>query len=294
VSVPREAHDGLPIDVRLGARTSFVRFELVPPTELGSRAVSFSCRRIDVSKPVNPIGVDEVPPQSAPGFTLELMPDAPQRLEAHAWADGQICALAELEIPALREGEDFDAGRVPLTMLPIALGGVVVDQDQRPLAGAVVDVVGRGSTDCAVTTGEDGRFIVRAPSGRGFYQVSAHATGRASETVEQVPEGTLDLRFVLDLSGSIRGAVAAVPGLDPARVSIRVVTAGRAPMTTGLRADGTFEIGGLPRGVYTVTIEGEGIEPIRVADVVVHPPRTTCDGRLELLRPKVATGPRQP
>ena len=209
-------------------------------------------------------------------------------MQVLVWTDGKIQASGELEVPALREGEVLEAGQVRTEMLPVVLAGRVVDQDQGPLANATVEAIGAGRfRDLAATTGPDGAFALRAPSGRGPYQVSAHAAGRVSEKVSGVVDPASDLRFVLEPSGSIQGSIVAPGAIETGRVSVRAVMNGRDPFVTSLQRDGAFTLGGLPRGVYTVTIDGGGIHPIRVADVLVNPPEVTRDGRLERLRARV-------
>jgi hypothetical protein len=293
VRVPAQARSPYPIEVKLETRTSVVRFDLAIPPGIDADKSAFSCHRVEASGVVLAAGVDEVPAQKSPQFSVEVPPNDPQRLEVCAWVDGRIQASAEVEVPALREGEVLDAGKVRLEALPVVLAGHVVDQDQGPLPNATVEAIGRGRMrDLAATTGADGAFTLRAPAGRGPYQVSAHAAGRVSEKIA-VAEPALDLRFVLEPCGTIQGSV--IPGsFDAERVSVRAVIEGRSPFATTLAKNGTFILGGLPRGVYTVLIDGGGIQPIRVTDVVVNPPETTRDGRLDRLRPRVSGGQGQP
>jgi hypothetical protein len=295
VRVPPHASNPHTIDVRLLTRTSVVRFELLPPAEIARERLAFSCHRVGAAGLVLAAGFDEVPAQQSPQFALEVSPEDPQRLELCAWVDGRIHASGELDVPGLREGEVLDAGRIRLEVLPVVLAGRVVDQDHSPLANATVEAIGRGrSRDLAATTGKDGGFLLRAPSGRGPYQVSAHAVGRVSEKVAGVSDPALDLRFVLEPSGALQGSVLLPAGIESDRISVRAATDGRSPFTTTLLPGGSFLLAGLPRGVYTVVIDGAGIHPIRVSDVVVNPPETTKDGRLDRLRPRAVAGQGQP
>ena len=89
---------------------------------------------------------------------------------------------------------------------------------------------------------------------------------------------------MLEPRGSIQGHAVRSGDIDAERVSVRAVTSGRAPFVTTLQSDGSFILGGLPRGVYTVTLDGGGTQAVRVSDVLVNPPEVTRDGRLERLR----------
>jgi hypothetical protein len=104
----------------------------------------------------------------------------------------------------------------------------------------------------------------------------------------------LDLRLVLEQSGAIQGSILGGGGLDLERISVRATTDGRTPCTTTPLPGGSFVLTGLARGVYTVVIEGADIHPVRVTDVVVTPPETTRDGRLDRLRPRILSGQGQP
>jgi hypothetical protein len=285
VHVPPQASSPFPIEVKLETRTSVVRLEAAIPAGVDKDQAAFSCHRVEGSGVIVAAGSDEVPAQRSPRFAFEVAPNEVQRLQVFAWIDGRIQAAGDVDVPALREGEVLDVGQVRMELLPVVLAGRVVDQDQGPLANATVEAIGVGRfRDLAATTGPDGGFALRAPSGRGPYQVSAHASGRVSEKIVGVVDPALDLRFVLEPSGAIQGSIVPASAAQAERVSVRAVTSGRTPFATTPQPDGSFTLGGLPRGVYTVFVEGGGIQPIRVSDVVVNPPDVTRDGRLERLR----------
>jgi hypothetical protein len=282
VQVPAQPPNPLAIEVRLDVRTSAVKFEAGVPAAI-EKATAFSCHRVEGSGVVMAAGSDEVPAQRSPRFCVDVAPNDAQRLEVYAWVDGRIQASAELDVPALREGEILDVGTLRLELLPVVLAGSVVGEDHAPLANATIEAIGRGRIrDLAATTGADGRFALRAPGGRGPYQVSAHAPGRVSEKISGVAEPAHDLRFVLEPSGSIEGSVMLIAGAE--RLSVRATADGRAPFVTAVKTAGSFAVTGLPRGVYTVVVEGDGIFPVSISGVVVNPPEVTRDGRLDRVR----------
>jgi hypothetical protein len=295
VQVPLQASDPFAIEVRLDKRTSVVRLAAALPGDVDQSVATFSCHQVDPAGLVIAAGFDEAPEQKSPKFEVEVLPDTAHRLEVHAWVGALVVASADLDVPALRDGEVFDAGTVRLESLPVVLSGHVVDQDQGPLANATVEAIGRGAArDLAAHTGKDGAFSLRAPAGRGPYQVSAHAPGRVSERLSGVVDPAKDLRFVLDVSGGIQGSIVVPPGVDADRISVRAMAAGRSPFVTAPRRGGAFLLTGLPRGVYTVVIEGEGIDQLRISDVVVNPPETNSDGRLDQIRPRPQGAQGQP
>jgi hypothetical protein len=286
VHVPAQAASPFPVEVKLETRTSVVRFEVAASPGFDKEKAEFSCHRVETASVLFAAGSDAVPAQRSPKFSVEVAPNDAHRLEVCAWVDGRVQASGEVEVPALREGEVLEAGEVRLEMLPVVLAGRVIDEEQGPLANAQVQAIGTGrSRDLAATTGADGAFALRARSGRGPYQVSAHAPGRVSENLTGVAEPATDLRLVLEPSGAIQGSLLVTAAVDADRISIRAATSGRAPFVTTLQSDGSFTVSGLPRGVYTVVIEGGGIQPIRVSDVLVSPPDVTRDSRLDRLRP---------
>lgn len=295
VNVPTEAQSPFMIDVKLEVRTSVVRFDVGVPLALEKERAAFSCHRVEGVGVVLAAGSDDVPAQRDPRFCVDVAPNDAQKLEVCAWLNGRIHASAEIDVPSLREGEVLDVGQVRLEMLPVVLAGHVLDQDQAPLANATIEAIGRGHfRDLAATTGADGAFALRAPSGRGPYQVSAHAAGRVSERMAGVAEPAHDLRFILDPSGSIHGSVLTAGPVDAGAVTVRAVTGGRAPFVTSLQGGGSFALTGLPRGVYTVILDGGGILPMQVTDVVVNPPEATRDGRLDHVRLRARPAQGQP
>lgn len=295
VHVPLGARAPFLIDVKLEKRTSLARFEAVPPVDFAREAAQFSCHRIEGEGIVLAAGIDDVPAQKSTVFDLEVAPNDAQRIEVCGWLDGAVVASADVDVPALREGEVFDAGTIRLESLPVVLSGRVVDQDQGPLANATIEAIGRGRTrDLATITACDGAFFLRAPAGRGPYQVSAHAKGRVSERLAGVVEPARDLRFVLEQSGAIQGNVIPPAGVDPDRISVRAIVDGRSPFATSPKSGGTFVLSGLPRGVYTVVIDGDDVEQVRITDLVVAPPEITRDGRLERIRLRSRSGQGQP
>jgi hypothetical protein len=295
LQIPPQVSVPFPVEVKLETRTSVVRFEVAASAGFDRDKVEFSCHRVEASAVLVAAGSDEVPAQKSPKFSVDVPPNDAHRLEVLAWVDGRVQASGEVEVPALREGEVLDAGAVRLEMLPVVLAGRVVDEDQSPLVNAKVQAIGTGrSRDLAATTGSDGVFALRARSGGGPYQVSAHAPGRVSENLTGVAEPATDLRLVLEPSGAIQGSLLVAAPMDSDRISVRAATSGRAPFVTTLQSDGSFTISGLPRGVYSVVIEGGGIEPIRVADVLVNPPEVTRDSRLDRLRPRGLMAQGQP
>ena len=64
-------------------------------------------------------------------------------------------------------------------------------------------------------------------------------------------------------------------------VTVKAFRDDRPPQQTAVKADGGFAIAGLKAGIYAVLVEGPGLTAMRIGDVLVTPPETTRDQRLE-------------
>ncbi len=111
------------------------------------------------------------------------------------------CRIECIELPRC------DVGIVRLAESPILIGGIVVDTDGKPIAGAFLTMVDRAhamGSDAARTgvlprgrTGEDGRFALRGYSRAQKLTFWVHHDQHESEARESVPVPVKDLRIVL-------------------------------------------------------------------------------------------------
>jgi hypothetical protein len=285
IAVPDPAPSPFGVDLRLGARLSGVVFEAAAADFLDDPATRFGCRGASDGEVLAAPGVDAGPTQKSRRFRRDVRPGEPRRLRIEAYRDGALIAAGEFEVPALNPGETFDAGVVRLEPTGVVLSGTIVDQDGAPIVGAVVECTARGGFSAATSTDALGRFAVRGAAGAGPYHVSVHAGGRVSHVVADVDEGARPLRVALELAGGVEGRVFAPEGVEVAALRVRALRAGRSPAATTPAADGSFRFGGLPQGVYVVVVDGPGVDPLRVSDVVVTPPDVTRDDRLARLTP---------
>jgi hypothetical protein len=286
VQVPEQPARPLPIEATLGRRLAAVTFVAATP-EVGDAAeVSYGCRAATEHELVVLSGADDLPSQRAPEFRREVAPGAAQRLRVDAYRGGASIAAAEFDVPALRPGETFDAGRILLAPLGVVLAGRVTDLEERPLPGAAVEALPAGDArELTAETDAAGRFVLRGLTGRGPYQVAAHAKGRVAERRADVAEGATDLRIALEPAGAVVGGVVLPAGTSPDRVRVRALRNDRAPTATSLAADGTFRLSELASGVYVLVIDGPEIQPLRVGAVVVAAPETNSEDRLRNLAP---------
>jgi RNA polymerase sigma factor (sigma-70 family) len=173
---------------------------------------------------------------------------------------------------------DFPAAEAELDLVelgdlrlsrPASLGGVVVGADGKPAPGARLGLKGWNADrtrfsgaaealpvgylgDWAVASDPRGRFVFTDLAG-GSYDLTLVAAGWPARSIAialEPGERREDLRLELPSGSSITGRVVGPAGepLAGARVSVRLLRRVHAPT----RADGSFELGGLAPGRYTL------------------------------------------
>jgi hypothetical protein len=178
------------------------------------------------------------------------------------------------------------------------LGGNVRDPDDNPVPaytllvtkrhGLVRDlVVARSVVD------SKGRFEVRVP--KGDYEVIVSAMGWASSTPTPISAGTTDAKITLGAGGTLVGVVvdsASGAPLEYARVNREGAGGGASaqPANAGTvtRADGTFELTGIPPGPFTISIGAGDYNPRLEGGLVAVEGQTL--GPLRFAMRKLAAG----
>ena len=183
-----------------------------------------------------------------------------------------LTAEAEGRAPAERGGVAGGARGISLVLdRGLAIAGVVAASDGGEIPaytllvfvreGAARElVVARSVVDPA------GRFEVRVPAGD--YDLIAAASGWAPSAPVTVAAGTLDAKLVVTAGATLRGRVVAAAsgaGIPYARI-VRESRGGGAsaqPANAGTvtRADGSFELTGLPAGPISIAITAGGYHP---------------------------------
>jgi RNA polymerase sigma factor (sigma-70 family) len=111
-----------------------------------------------------------------------------------------------------------------------------------------------------------GRFDVRVT--KGDYELLASAQGWAPSESTHASAGTTDLKLALSTGGTLRGVVVSAADQKPVQYA-RVVREARGggasvqPANAGTvtRADGTFELTGIPPGPLSISIAAGGFNP---------------------------------
>ncbi|MGY1760771.1 MFS transporter [Geodermatophilus sp. SYSU D00779] len=142
--------------------------------------------------------------------------------------------------------------------------GRVLRGDGRPLAGASVtlaDVTGR-QVDRA-STGDDGGYRLRPASGGTYLLIAAAPQLAPNAAMVAVADSAVHRDVVLAGSGEVRGTVCGATGgpLPGALVTLTDVQ-GEVVASTTTATDGTFALGELLAGVYTLTAQAPGHQPV--------------------------------
>ncbi|MGR6964597.1 MFS transporter [Geodermatophilus sp. URMC 61] len=142
--------------------------------------------------------------------------------------------------------------------------GRVLRGDGRPLAGASVtlaDVTGR-QVDRA-SSGDDGGYRLRPATGGTYLLIAAAPQLAPNAAMVAVADSAVHRDVVLAGSGEIRGTLCGATGapLPGALVTLTDVQ-GEVVGSTTTAADGAFALGELLAGVYTLTAQAPGHQPV--------------------------------
>lgn len=149
-------------------------------------------------------------------------------------------------------GQDF-----VLPALPTVSGAV--DGPDGPLGGVTVELTGGGQTYRAVTAADGTYALPRVPSGSYALRVPTPPAGYSSPAAATVTVGTADVTGQdialsrVPATGSVAGIVT-LDGAPLAGVAIAVRPTTGSDLTTSTDAEGTYGLGGLTPGAYTVVI----------------------------------------
>lgn len=189
----------------------------------------------------------------------------PTTLQVSATPNGELQGVT---VPLSRESDrEQNVGDVTIRKYPILVSGIVIDNDNNPIGGAMVGLRRRSSpsnvpadTRLRVTTQQNGRFAFHGERA-GIHSLSPHASHRQyvfndAETTN-VPPGVEDLRIRGRRPCTVTGTVSGVDATTASAVIPRLVGVDQHPSHgQGFmeRGTGRFKFRHVHPGVYRVEI----------------------------------------
>ncbi len=199
----------------------------------------------------------------------------------NAWTDGQgkftIAGLApgayRVDVApwggsnqgwTLESKEEIQAGASGVRLVVgkgATIGGFVVDESGRPIAGASVNAVPQsGGTWRSVRSKADGTFEFAGLDAEGTFMVRVSAPGRVPGRLDGVAAGTATLRLVLAKGLTASGRITDAAGKALASTSVSLVRSDHGHSDHGgndhaqTDAEGRFTVEGLVEGTYDVSV----------------------------------------
>jgi len=192
-----------------------------------------------------------------------------------------------------------DLGDVQLDQPPLLAGGVVVNEEGTPVAGAEVRVsVFKGAARIRGLTDERGAFQLRSSLPHSSVSLHVDKDGQASTSTEGGSPGRSDWRIVLKNSGTLRVRVRLPQGASRRDFYVSGRQTDHAGsdippnLTGGLDEQGCFDWEECPPGIFRLSVGFKGIydEPLAcVEDLVVRAGETTDAGLVDLSDPSKVT-----
>jgi protocatechuate 3,4-dioxygenase beta subunit len=179
-------------------------------------------------------------------------------------------ATAEIRPIMLLNGKN--AGRQKV-ILPeeFTIGGVVLDEQQMPIADAVIGVARtspRPTLTGSATTNRQGEFKVRGLQ-EGSYGLSVQAPGYTNGRSGRVNAGDDNVQIVMQIMGSVSGRVSGSAGQSISSFQLEILRTRRGNQQYGLtgqrykfsETNGTFDLPDLAPGSYILLGRADGYAP---------------------------------
>ncbi len=225
-------------------------------------------------------------------FELDLAPlhDArgPVTISLVARNDyGRTVVAQPIELAVQPDATRRALGDVVAADWPILVRGTVLDEDQRPIEAAVVelcDASGRPDPRTRTTSDDRAQFVLRGPAPEGE-AVLVHAVEpetRAADATVAMRRGDWREKIVIAVHGRVRGTVVLPEGAPSGAVIVHLVPPSGTHLALSVDAVGAFEFANVEPGEARVSFTVEGFDTeIFVLDRVGVPRGGVCtDPRL--------------
>lgn len=197
---------------------------------------------------------------------------------------GRTIATAELELTQPRPDGLVELGDVAAIDWPVLVRGGVLDENERAMDGALVelcDAQGRPDPRTRTTSDERGQFTLRGPAPEEGDALLVRATEperRAADATIAVRRGDSRARVVIAIHGRLEGSVLLPTGAPDASVIVRVEQATGAQLALSVDAAGSYSFSNVEPGEARIAfvVQGFDDEPVFELDRVVIPRGGAC------------------
>lgn len=190
---------------------------------------------------------------------------------------GRTVASSALAVAPTDGSKPIDLGDVPAHDWPVLIRGSVLDESERPLELASVELCdSRGVADprTRVQADERGMFTLRgpAPVDDALIVRAVEPERRSAEATVALRRGDSRARVVIAVHGALRGQVVLPLGAPEGSVIVRVERANGAALALSTDGAGAFEFSNVDAGEVRLVFHPAGFEePLLALDRVVVP-----------------------
>ncbi len=216
--------------------------------------------------------------------------DGTPHLAAEVERNTSRALVAEIRLDPSRVKGVCELGNFVLRPAAVLAGGLVIDENGSPVAGAWVDgPIERGGNQSRIRdqTDAQGHFTMRGILHEPELVLNFTKPSHASRHLWGMAVGTSDLVVELPRSGGICGALSLPAGASGGRFSISMLreeafeNGHHDNLQSGLEDDGSFDFDGLYPGTWTVGIKSGSTAIVERGGIVVASGLTTDLGLLE-------------
>ncbi len=201
---------------------------------------------------------------------------------------GRTVCSQQIELSTDAAGPVRELGDVAANDWPVLVRGSVVDEADRPIEGALVemcDADGRPDPRTRTVCDDRAQFALRgpAPDTDAVLVRAVEPERRAADATVALRRGEWRAKVVIAVHGKLRGSVVLPENAPQGSVLAHVTSASGAQLALSVDADGAFEFSNVEPGESRVTFSVQGFEDEMLTLDRVGIPRggTSTDPRLQ-------------